>query len=52
MGKFPYGSKGFWGSIIVILAAIYTIYQGDTVNAASLFGIGLGMLGIRAKFED
>jgi len=51
MGNFPWESKGFWGALIVLAAAAYRLSTGDVVGAASLFGIGLSLLGIRHAYE-
>jgi len=51
IGVFPWSSKGFWGSVIVILCACYYVYLGQLEEAIKLFGIGLGLLGIRHAFE-
>jgi len=51
IGVFPWSSKGFWGSVIVILSACYYVYLGQLEEAIKLFGIGLGLLGIRHAFE-
>jgi len=51
MKHFPFKSKGFWGSVFVIVAAAYQLITGDYETAAALFGIGLSLLGIRHKLE-
>ena len=51
MPSFPWGSKGFWGAVIVIVAALYKFFEGDVSTAATLFGIGLSLLGIRHALE-
>jgi len=48
-GVFPLYSKGFWGGVIVIIAAIYYAYLTNYSEAIKLFGIGLSLIGIRHK---
>jgi len=51
IGVFPWQSKGFWGSVIVILCGCYYVYLGQLEEAIKLLGIGLGLLGIRHHLE-
>jgi len=51
IGEFPLRSKGFWGSVILMVVAIYYVYLGQIEEAIKLFGIGLGILGIRHHLE-
>jgi len=51
MGGYPFRSKGFWGSVIVIISAVYMILTGDYQQGIALLGIGLGLLGIRKAVE-
>ena len=49
---YPWKSKAVWGAGICIIAALYEVFTGDLKTAIELFGIGLGILGIRAKLEE
>jgi len=51
MGAFPWCSKGFWGSVIVIVSGLYTLFTQDVQQGITLLGIGLGLLGIRHALE-
>jgi len=51
IGEFPFKSKGFWGGVIVIAAAIYYVYLQQFQEAIKLFGIGLSLIGIRHALE-
>ena len=51
MPEFPWRSKGFWGSLLIILAGIYSLLTGDYQNAAVLIGAGLALMGIRHAME-
>jgi len=48
---YPWKSKGFWGGVILIGLGLFEIAQGYYESGIYLLGVGLGLVGIRAKLE-
>jgi len=51
MAQWYIKSKGFWGGVILILVALYYAYLEQLEQAATLFGAGLSLIGIRHAIQ-